>query len=232
VSGPHESLFLPFAAAFVRGKRLAVDGIHLDDELARTPLDCLSPEQLGRIIDHGLAAGLRLHRFKRTMGLRRVERVLGILRGLAAENLLDIGTGRGAFLWPVLDALPHIRVTAADRLHHRVADLGAVRAGGVERLDAIETDAARLPLDNDAFDGVAMLEVLEHIPDAQSALREAVRVARRFVILSVPSKEDDNPEHVHLFDQPTLQRMLESAGAARANFDYVLNHMIVVANVS
>ena len=51
-----------------------------------------------------------------------LHRVLGLLRGLlgaslelAAPRLLDVGSGRGAFLWPLLDAFPRLRVTAIDR---------------------------------------------------------------------------------------------------------------------
>jgi ubiquinone/menaquinone biosynthesis C-methylase UbiE len=206
--------YLDLAAAFVRG--------HLPDA---PPLDAAG------LVRHGLEAGLRLHKFKRTDGLPRVRKVLGILRGLGPADLLDVGSGRGAFLWPLLDAFPWLPVLAIDQKPQRVADLHAVRAGGVERLSAARMDATRLALADHGVDVVTFLEVLEHIPAAARALAEAVRIARRFVVVSVPSKEDDNPEHIHLFDRQALGRMFANAGAARVRFDAVLNHLIAVATV-
>src|SRR5207244_1752711 len=118
-----------------------------------------------------------------------------------------------------------------DQKPQRVADLHAVRAGGIERLRAARMDATRLALADRSVDVVTFLEVLEHIPDAPRALAEAVRVARRFVVVSVPSKEDDNPEHIHLFDRVTLERMFATAGATRVRFDGVLNHLIAIATL-
>ena len=48
-------------------------------------------------IEDGIREGLRLHKFKQNIELPRVKRILGILRGLAPENLLDVGSGRGTF---------------------------------------------------------------------------------------------------------------------------------------
>ncbi|MGZ3680555.1 MAG: class I SAM-dependent methyltransferase, partial [Ktedonobacterales bacterium] len=177
----------------------------------------------------GLDSGLRLHRFKRTMGLPRVDKVLGILRGLQPDTLLDIGSGRGAFLWSLLDAFPDLHVTCADILEYRVAGIQAVHDGGVATLAAVRADATALPFADGSFDVVTLLEVLEHIPDTQSALAEVCRVARRFVVLSVPMHPDDNPEHIHLFDQRELSGLLEQQGIARVSAEHVLNHLILVA---
>ncbi len=219
--------FERIAAAYVRGKIAS----HGDSRLFETALSDLEDTELDAILQIGREAGLRLHRFKRTMGLARVERVLGTLRGIAPESLLDIGSGRGAFLWPLSDAMPWLEITACDRLDYRVADIRAVRDGGFANLNAQLQDATNLSFPDASFDVVTALEVLEHIPDAARAVAEAVRVARRFVIASVPSQPDDNPEHIHLFSHGDLEQMFLSAGAVRINFESVLNHTIIVAKV-
>jgi 2-polyprenyl-3-methyl-5-hydroxy-6-metoxy-1,4-benzoquinol methylase len=209
-----ERYYTEFAAAFVRG-RLPDAGAASTEELLR----------------RGAAAGLRLHKFKRSAALPRVRHVLGVLRGVAPADLLDVGSGRGVFLWPLLDALPHLSVTAIDRRPDRVADLDAVRRGGVARLRPALMDVTQLAFAGDNFDVVTFLEVLEHLTQPAQALAEAVRVARRFVIVSVPSKPDDNPEHIHLFDRQTLEAMLLAAGARRVTVEFVRNHIVATARV-
>lgn len=177
------------------------------------------------------AAGLKLHRFKRTMDLPRIRAVLGALRGLVPKSLIDFGSGRGVFLWPLLDALPELPVTAVERNERWIGHLEAVRRGGIERLDVVHGDASTLPFADASFDGTTVLEVLEHQNDPLPLAREAVRLARRFVIASVPSKPDDNPEHVQLFTGESLKSLLMEAGAARVSIDYVLGHIIAVARV-
>ncbi|GAB4190108.1 MAG: hypothetical protein OHK0022_02690 [Roseiflexaceae bacterium] len=224
--------FERLAAAYVRGRLADSPEAQGAPELFALPLDALDGAALRDLIALGVAQGLRLHRFKRTMGLARVQRVLGALRALAPQQLLDIGSGRGAFLWPLLDAFPQLPVTAVDLLDYRVADMEAVRRGGVDLLEAHQADATALPFPDGSFEVATLLEVLEHIPEPARALAEAARVARRALLLSVPSKPDDNPEHIHLFDEPTLRRLLLEAGARRVNSDYVLNHLIVVATLT
>jgi ubiquinone/menaquinone biosynthesis C-methylase UbiE len=219
--------FERIAAAYVRGKI----GPSLPENLSRTVLSDLEKTNLELILEAGRNAGLRLHRFKRTMGLARVERVLGVLRGLQPANLLDVGSGRGAFLWPLLDAFPSLEITACDRLDYRISDIQAVADGGFTNLQAQLEDATHLAFADASFDVVTMLEVLEHIPDAQQAIAEVVRVARRSVIVSVPSHPDNNPEHIHLFKPADLEYMFKQAGIGRVNISAVLNHFIVIASV-
>lgn len=206
--------FTDLAAAFVRGK---IGGA-----------DDLSPEELIRL---GKARGLRLHKFKRQAELPRVRRVLGLLQGLAPASLLDIGSGRGAFLWPLLDLFPHLEVIALDHNPARVADIDAVRRGGRGTLHSLLADAAAICLADDCVDVVAALEVLEHLPQPALAAAEAVRVARKFIIASVPSKEDDNPEHIQLFNHESFEAMWLAVGARGVSIQYVLNHMIAVVKV-
>jgi SAM-dependent methyltransferase len=213
---PSDSRYFTWlAAAFVRGRL---------PELADEADD-------GVVIARGLAAGLRLHKFKRNTDLPRVRRVLGALQGIAPTSLLDVGSGRGTFLWPLLEAFPVLTVTAIDKDPRRAADLDAVARGGVARLTARCMDAERLTLNDRAFDGVTLLEVLEHMSHPERALAYAVRAARRFVVVTVPSKEDDNPEHIHLFNAKSLRLLFAGAGAPSVHFDYVRGHILAVASL-
>ncbi len=219
------------AAAFVRGRliqALLSEDLQL---LFSRPLEDLSEDEMEQLIALGIRRGLRLHRFKRAMELARVSKALGILRGLGPQSLLDIGSGRGAFLWPLVNTFPDVPVTVIDLLDHRVADIQAVQAGGMAQITALKMDATALAFADRSFDGVTMLEVLEHIPDTASALAEACRVAQRFLVCSVPSRADDNPEHIHLFAERQLRELLARAGARHVNASYVLNHMLLVATM-
>lgn len=208
-----ESHYLALAAAYARG---ALREPTLDDTTA---------------IARGLAAGLKLHRFKRTSGLPRVRAVLGALRGFGVDQLVDLGSGRGAFVWPMLDALPHIGVTAVDILPHRAQLFADTARGGIARLAGVRADLRALPFADGSAPCVTALEVLEHLADdgPLHAAREAMRVASGVVVASVPSKPDNNPEHVQLFDARRLEELFRAAGARRVTIDGVLDHFVVVA---
>ena len=206
---------LQLAAAFVRGK------------LADPP-----PLPDADLVQFGLEQGLRLHKFKRSSALPRVRKVLGILQGIVPENLLDIGSGRGVFLWPLLDQFPDLPVQSIDQRQDRIDDIQAVARGGYSRLRGDVMDVCKMTFADASKDVVTALEVLEHLEQPEQATREIVRVARRFVIASVPSKEDDNPEHIQLFTGSSLESMLLKAGAVKVRIEYVLNHIIAVAKVA
>ncbi len=213
------------AAAYVRGV------LHKSTELPdlmKAPLDTLSVGALNTVIDHGTSNGLKIHRFKRTTALPRVQKVLGILKGFYPQTLLDIGSGRGAFLWPLVSEFPYLDITAIDLNNRAVDAINAVNKGGITTVRAIATDVLTVPFDDNAFDAVTALEVLEHIDNYEKALREIIRVSRRFIILSVPSKEDNNPEHIHLLTEKIIKECLANDAALKISFHYVLNHMIAV----
>jgi len=209
----------------------------LDD--SRFMVDLLSAFIRGRLpevaggtreaaVDRAVEAGLSLHKFKRKSGPPRITTVLSILEGLRPESLLDIGSGRGAFLWPLLDRFGDLNVTAVDMLEDRVRDIQALRAGGVARLEGVLADTQALPFGDGAFDVVTILEVLEHLDGPGAAAQEVVRVAKHFVVASVPSQPDDNPEHIRLFDVASLTALFEEAGAERVQVQHVRGHLIAV----
>ena len=87
------------------------------------------------------------------------------------------------------------------------------------------------PYADDSFDVVTMLEVLEHIPKVGNAVAAAVKMAKQYVVVTVPSKPDNNPEHIHLLTKEKLTRLFGAAGCTRLHFDGVEGHLFMVAAV-
>ena len=187
-------------------------------------------ERTGQPVSGG--RDFRMYSFKRGHEeLPRVKKVLGFLRAVQPESLLDVGSGRGVFLFPFLEAFPWVEVTSVDLLAHRVEFLQDLRRGGITNLRAVQGDICSRPFAEDSFDVVTALEVLEHIPDVERAVNAAVRMARRYVVATVPSRPDDNPEHIHLLTKQKLTELFEKAGCRRLHFDGVPGHLFLAASL-
>lgn len=176
---------------------------------------------------------MKMHYFKTKEDLPRVQVVLSFLLGIVAagqcNNLLDVGSGRGVFLFPLLRDFPDLEVTSVDILPHRVELLDCIAKGGVANLHPMLADICSGELPPKSFDVVTMLEVLEHISDTEAAVKNAVRLARNYIIVSVPSKPDDNPEHIHLFSNDDLKNHFLNAGCSKVKFMSVTNHRVMIA---
>lgn len=101
-----------------------------------------------------------------------------------AKSLLDVGCGNGLFLQRVRALRPDIAV-----LH------GVDRSGAaLERVCVPSTQASvdSIPLQDQGFDCVTCLEVVEHLPVAvyRRALAELARIGRHQLLLSVPYEQD------------------------------------------
>ena len=219
-----ELYYTRLAAAAVRGS------ICVPPEFRELPTEVMTDAELEQLFDLGRSAGVKLYRFKKTHeDLPRVRVVLGAMYGICPESLLDIGSGRGVFLFPFLEAFPDCEVTSFDVLSHRVEFLQTLHRGGINRLTAKEADICTCDLEENSFDVVTLLEVLEHIPDVESAVQNACKAARRHVVVSVPSKPDNNPEHIHLLTKDRLTELFTAAGCTSLHFSGVPGHLIMVA---
>lgn len=175
----------------------------------------------------------KLYYFKVKEDLPRVQVVLGFLQGIVpagqCQSLLDVGSGRGVFLFPLLREFPDLEVTSLDILPHRVELLQCLHDGGIRNLHPQLENICTWDAPDKSFDVVTMLEVMEHIPDTEAVVRNAVRLARNYVIVSVPSKPDDNPEHIHLFTNEDLKEHFLKNGCSKVKFMSVTNHRVMVA---
>ena len=219
------------ACAYVRGVSLRCGKPVLPQELLHKPLDELQEDECEALLAAGREAELKLYRFKNHGDLPRVRKVLSFLRGIYPESLLDVGSGRGVFLFPFLHEFPQVPVTSVDLLPHRVELLSDISRGGVNQLTAQVQDICTGDLPEKGFDVVTLLEVLEHIPDVEAAVRAAVRLSRRYIVVTVPSKPDDNPEHIHLLTKEILTDLFTRAGCTGLRFDGVNGHLFMTAHV-
>jgi SAM-dependent methyltransferase len=116
----------------------------------------------------------------------------------APERVLEVGAGTGAFADRVRRELG-VEVTAAD-LSQRMVELARERG-----VPAIVADIEDLPFGDEAFDCVAALWVLHHLPDVDHGLGELARVLApggRLVVVAFGS--ENLAELYELLEQPSL----------------------------
>jgi SAM-dependent methyltransferase len=102
----------------------------------------------------------------------------------APDSVLDVGCGEGVLTMEWAARLGDGRVVGID------LDDPKLRAEWDRRrrpnLEFCAEEATRLPFADGEFDLAAAIEVLEHVPEPQSTLAEMARVARRWLLVSVP----------------------------------------------
>ena len=218
------------AAAWLlgHGRRTGIPA--LPECMRQKTADECTDDELIQIVTAGQEAGLKLYPFKTgTQILPRTKRTLGFLHSISFETMLDVGSGRGVFLIPFMKEFPWVQVTSFDLLEKRVTFLNELADGGFCQLHAEQNDICHQPYPDDRFDVVTMLEVLEHIPDVERAVATAVKMAKQYVVVPVPSKPDNNPEHIHLLTKDKLSQMFSAAGCTRLHFDGVEGHLFMAA---
>ena len=220
------------AAAWILGHSRACGIPELSAGLKNKTADTCTNEELISIVEAGQAAGLKLYPFKTgTQTLTRSRRVMGFLRSIQFETMLDVGSGRGVFLIPFMKEFPWVQVTSLDLLEKRVTFLNELADGGFSQLHAEQKNICDQPFPDKSFDVVTLLEVLEHIPEVDKAVAAAVRMAKQYVVVTVPSKPDDNPEHIHLLTKEKLTQLFNAAGCSKLHFDGVEGHLFMVAAI-
>jgi SAM-dependent methyltransferase len=119
--------------------------------------------------------------------LQRFLRELdAIATGLAPRSVLDVGCGEGV----VTERLARL-LNSAGVLGLDADDPQLRREWEARRLDNLSFatgSAYDLPFEDDSFDLVCAVEVLEHLERPRDALAGMARVARRALLLSVPSE--------------------------------------------
>ncbi len=110
----------------------------------------------------------------------RFKRVRKYLYG---SSVLDVGCGYGDFLKLIN---PNHQIGGTEVNKERVDYCNQVLGQNAIRLANLDE---RLDFEDNSFDTVVCLEVLEHLEDPEKALKELVRVARKRVIITIPFNE-------------------------------------------
>jgi len=141
--------------------------------------------------------------------------LVGFVAARAGHGVLDVGCGLGGYSRALADR--GFEVRAFDVVEEYVE---AARGLGVR---AERYDGRRLPVGDACVDTVILLEVLEHLEDPGALLREARRVARRNVLVSVPNCSQSfapapiefthmlELDHRQFFTAGSLRALLEGA---------------------
>ncbi len=113
---------------------------------------------------------------------RFYRRLAVLLDGIEGATLLDAGCGEGFGMRELAGARPGRWVAV---------DVDADALGGTAwppSVQRVQADVCRLPFEDRRFDIVIAIEVLEHLADPRTGLRELARVARGRVVLTVPNE--------------------------------------------
>jgi methionine biosynthesis protein MetW len=106
---------------------------------------------------------------------------LALIADSGAKTLLDLGSGDGL----LLSLLRNHGVTGKGL---DLSEEGVAKAAA-KGLDTMVYDfgSKPLPFPDGSFDAVVMLDILEHLYDPESVLKEAARVSRKDVVVGVPN---------------------------------------------
>lgn len=164
--------------------------------------------------------------------LLRIVKVLGILKSICPKEILDVGFGRGRSLWPIAYRLQKTKFLCLEKSVKYVRLVNAVHNGGVKRVRAIRKGIEDFE-SKKRYEVITALEVMEHIPNVQEAMDNIIKLCDKYYIASVPSKPDNNPDHIHFFSEESFKKMIISSvqkhnrEIKKLSFEYVLNHMII-----
>lgn len=189
----------------------------------------LSDKEIDELIKYAESIELKTYYFKEKEILPRIKVVLGTLKGIYPQTLLDVGSGRGQFIFPLLNEFPNINVTCIDILDKRINMYKNLKLGGIDNINYAKIDITKYTSSTIKYDCVTMLEVLEHIPNVKEAIKNAIELTNRFIIITVPNKPDNNPEHIHLLTKDILTEIFHTFNVTKLNFSGVGGHLVLIA---
>jgi SAM-dependent methyltransferase len=151
------------------------------------------------------------------------RRILVLVRGTGARRILDVGCGEGFTMRELREGGVQAAMVGID---FSPAALAWNQAHHMAQSPLNVADVQHLPFRDQCFDLVLCLEVLEHLPDSALGLRELLRVARDYVLVSVPHEPffrganflrgkhvgalGNDPEHLHNYSGRAFRSLVSA----------------------
>lgn len=158
----------------------------------------------------------------------RIEETVGMIpKGVT--SIADIGCGSGLFLNYIKENTDISRLIGVDFSEDAMKMLKVDRKVG---------DITNIPLEDNSYDLVSALEVLEHLDleEYKKAKEELVRVSKRYILISVPFAEKLEDEfvkcpkcktnfnkshHKRTFDEQAMKALFEPQGYRSTEIKYI-----------
>lgn len=140
-----------------------------------------------------------------------------VRRHIYGKSVLDVGCARGDFLKLIK---PDYQIAGFEVTKQRVEDCNRTLRQDVVRLCNLEEE---IDLENNCYDTVVSMEVLEHLVDPKETLQHLIRISRKRVIITVPCDEKirwllcvhcarytPQSGHLHSFNEDKIKHYLDN----------------------
>lgn len=117
--------------------------------------------------------------------IHRTNLVMSLLSDNNLNSVLDVGCGDG-YLCHLYRGMGVENVVGCDLTETRIN----FAKSKFKEINFVQGDVYNLHFNNNSFDLVSAVEVIEHLEDPEKAIKELQRVSKRFVLITVPYKEE------------------------------------------
>ena len=125
-----------------------------------------------------------------------MEPLINYFKDIEIRNVLDVGTGNGAFIYVLKKIFPEAIITGVD------PDLESLESARKYHPDVTfaEMEAEKLNFDENTFDALSISMALHHLPKIKKGLKEMKRVLKPngYIIINENISDNLNPaQEVH-----------------------------------
>lgn len=151
----------------------------------------------------------------------KVDKILKKKIDAPPLKILEVGCGEGFVLSRLVKLFPQADLVGIDISSQALLEAKKL----CPQVELLEGDVQQLDFADNQFDLVVCLEVLEHLPNPDQALREIVRVSKGEVLISVPwepwfslgnllrgrwlKTKGRHPEHINYWTKKDFNKWLQ-----------------------